>query len=179
MHARGVLAQALPAAAKRSHLSDVPSAAASSPAPADRGPPTEALAGVVERVTYHNAENGFCVLRVKARGHRDLVTVVGHAASISAGERVQMSGSWVNDRAHGLQFKAGFLKATQPTTREGIEKDLGSGMIRGIGPVYAARLVAAFGEAVFELIEAEPTLLDSLSLLITQPGCRTATAPAA
>ena len=78
-----------------------------------------------------------------------------------------------------MQCRAGFLKATQPTTREGIEKDLGSGMIRGIGPVYAARLVAAFGEAVFELIEAEPTLLDSLSLLITQPGCRTATAPAA
>ena len=130
-----------------------------SPAPADRGPPTEALAGLVERVTYHNAENGFCVLRVKARGHRDLVTVVGHAASISAGEWVQMSGAWVNDRAHGPQFKAGFLKATQPTTREGIEKYLGSGMIRGIGPVYAARLVAAFGEAVFELIEAEPARL--------------------
>ena len=93
MHARGVLARALPAAAKRSHLSDVPGAAAPSPAPADRGPPTEALAGLVERVTYHNAENGFCVLRVKARGQRDLVTVVGHAASISAGEWVQMSGS--------------------------------------------------------------------------------------
>ncbi|WP_424138927.1 ATP-dependent RecD-like DNA helicase [Roseomonas chloroacetimidivorans] len=121
--------------------------------------PTEALAGLVERVTYHNAENGFCVLRVKARGHRDLVTVVGHAASISAGEWVQLSGTWVNDRTHGLQFRAGFLKATQPTTIEGIEKYLGSGMIRGIGPVYAKKLVRAFGAAVFDLIEAEPDRL--------------------
>ena len=118
--------------------------------------PTEALAGLVERVTYHNAETGFCVLRVKARGQRDLITVVGHAAAISAGEWVQLSGSWINDRTHGLQFKAGFLKATQPTTLEGIEKYLGSGMIRGIGPVYAQKLVRAFGAAVFELIEAEP-----------------------
>ncbi|RZI56705.1 MAG: ATP-dependent RecD-like DNA helicase, partial [Pseudomonas sp.] len=118
--------------------------------------PTEALAGLVERVTYHNTETGFCVLRVKARGQRDLVTVVGHAAAISAGEWVQLSGSWINDRTHGLQFKAGFLKATQPTTLEGIEKYLGSGMIRGIGPNYARKLVQAFGAAVFELIEAEP-----------------------
>jgi len=118
--------------------------------------PIEALAGLVERVTFHNAENGFCVLRVKVRGQRDLVTVVGHAAMISAGEFVQMSGRWFNDHTHGLQFKAEFLKATPPTTVEGIERYLGSGMIRGIGPVYAKKLVKAFGEAVFDLIEQEP-----------------------
>ncbi len=123
---------------------------------ADRGSPTEALAGLVERVTFHNAESGFCVLRVKARGQRDLVTVIGHAATIAAGEWVQMSGVWINDRTHGLQFKANFLKASPPTTLEGIEKYLGSGMIRGIGPVYAQKLVRAFGAAVFELIEQEP-----------------------
>ena len=125
----------------------------------DRGPPLEALAGLVERVTFHNADTGFCVLRVKARGQRDLVTVVGHAATISAGEWVQMSGTWINDRTHGLQFKAAFLKASPPTTLEGIEKYLGSGMIRGIGPVYATKLVRAFGAAVFELIEQEPARL--------------------
>jgi exodeoxyribonuclease V alpha subunit len=118
--------------------------------------PTEALAGLVERITYHSAENGFCVLRVKARGHKELVTVVGHAATISAGEWVQLSGTWVTDRTHGLQFRASFLKASPPTTLEGIERYLGSGMIRGIGPVYARKLVRAFGEAVFDLIEAEP-----------------------
>ena len=76
---------------------------------------SEALAGLVERVTFHNPENGFCVLRVKARGQRDLVTVVGRAALISAGEFVQMSGTWVNDRTHGQQFRASFLKTSPPT----------------------------------------------------------------
>jgi exodeoxyribonuclease V alpha subunit len=96
----------------------------------------EVLAGLVERVTFHNGENGFCVLRAKARGHRDLVTVVGHAATISAGEWITASGEWINDRAHGQQFKARFLKTSAPSSIDGIEKYLGSGMIRGIGPVY-------------------------------------------
>ena len=121
--------------------------------------PTEVLAGLVDRVTFHNGENGFCVLRVKARGQRDLITVLGHAAMISAGEFVQASGTWVNDRTHGVQFRASFLKATAPTTIEGIEKYLGSGMLRGIGPVYAKKLVRAFGEAVFDVIEQEPPRL--------------------
>ena len=93
----------------------------------------EVLAGLVERVTFHNAENGFCVLRAKARGHRDLVTVVGYAAIISAGEWITASGEWINDRAHGQQFKARFLKTSAPSSIDGIEKYLGSGMIRGIG----------------------------------------------
>src|ERR1700753_1743219 len=118
--------------------------------------PTEVLAGLVERVTFHNDENGFCVLRVKARGQRDLITVVGHAAMVSAGKFIQVSGGWVNDRTHGVQFRASFLKATAPTTVEGIEEHLGSGMIRGIGPVYAKKLVRAFGESVFDIIEQEP-----------------------
>src|SRR6516165_2160792 len=117
---------------------------------------TEVLGGPVDRVTFHNSENGFCVLRVKARGQRDLITVIGHAAMISAGEFVQASGAWVNDRTHGVQFRASFLKAAAPTTVEGIEKYLGSGMIRGIGPVYAKKLVRAFGESVFDIIEQKP-----------------------
>lgn len=121
--------------------------------------PTEVLAGPVERVTFHSPESGFCVLRVKARGHRDLITVVGHAAMISAGEWITASGVWLNDRTHGLQFKAQFLKASAPSSVEGIEKYLGSGMIRGIGPGYARRLVKAFGTDVFDVIEAEPERL--------------------
>src|SRR5271157_5460828 len=119
----------------------------------------EVLAGLVERVTFHNAENGFCVLRAKARGHRDLVTVVGHAAVISAGEWITASGEWINDRAHGPQFRARFLKTSAPSSIDGIEKYLGSGMIRGIGPVYAKKMVKAFGEKVFDIIEAEPDRL--------------------
>ena len=120
---------------------------------------SEALAGLVERVTFHNPENGFCVLRVKARGQKDLITVVAHAAMIAAGEFVQLTGTWVNDRTHGLQFRASFLKASPPTTLEGIERYLGSGMIPGIGAVYAKRLVRGFGEAVFDLIEQQPDRL--------------------
>jgi exodeoxyribonuclease V alpha subunit len=120
---------------------------------------TEVLAGSIERVTFHSAESGFCVLRIKARGHRDLVTVVGHAAEISAGEWVTVSGTWVNSREHGQQFKASFLKASAPTTAEGIEKYLGSGMISGIGPIYAGKLVGAFGAEVFEVIEQAPERL--------------------
>jgi exodeoxyribonuclease V alpha subunit len=119
----------------------------------------EVLAGLIERVTYHNAENGFCVLRAKARGHRDVVTVVGHAATIAAGEWVTASGEWVNDRTHGQQFKARFLRTSPPTSADGIEKYLSSGMIRGVGPVYAKKLVRAFGEKVFDVIEATPDRL--------------------
>ena len=110
---------------------------------ANNNPTTEDLAGLVERVTFHNEDNGFCVLRVKARGKREPITVVGHAAVISAGEFIQASGEWANDRTHGVQFRARFLKTMPPTTTEGIEKYLGSGMIRGIGPAYARKLVRA------------------------------------
>lgn len=120
---------------------------------------TEVLAGLVERVTFHSLESGFCVLRLKARGHRELVTTIGHAAMISAGEWVTASGEWINDRNHGLQFKARFLRTSAPSSLDGIEKYLGSGMIRGIGPVYAKRMVAKFGKDVFDLIEAEPERL--------------------
>src|ERR1700716_2904676 len=119
----------------------------------------EVLPGLVERVTFHNADSGFCVLRIKARSHRELVTVVGHAATISPGEWVTASGEWINDRTHGQQFKARFMRTSAPTSIDGIEKYLGSGMIRGIGPVYAKKMVKAFGERVFDIIEAEPERL--------------------
>lgn len=125
----------------------------SAPTPPDRG----VLAGSVERVTDQNAENGFCVLRVKARGHRDLVTLAGHAAAISAGEWITATGDGINDRTHGQQFKARFLKTSTPTSSEDIEKYLASGMIRGIGPVYAKKLLRAFGNTVFDVLRRNPT----------------------
>ena len=130
----------------------------STTSPAER----EAFGGLVERVTFHNPENGFCVLRVKARGQRDLVTVVGAAAAVSAGEFIQASGIWVNDRNHGLQFKATFLRTAPPTTLEGIERYLGSGLIKGIGLVYAKRLVQAFSDSVFDTIEQTPERLQEI-----------------
>jgi Helix-hairpin-helix domain len=122
-------------------------------------PDREVLAGVVERVTFHNADSGFCVLRVKARGHRDLATIVGHAATISAGEWITASDDGVNDHVHGQQFKARFMRTSAPSSIDGIEKYLASGMIHGIGPVYARKMVRAFGEKVFDIIEAEPDRL--------------------
>src|ERR1700730_7132255 len=119
----------------------------------------EVWAGPVGRVMFHNEESGFCVLRIKARGHRELVTVIGRAPVISAGEWITASGEWTNDRTHGQQFKAHFLRASAPTSLDGIEKYLGSGMIRGVGPVYARKMVRAFGETVFDVIEAEPDRL--------------------
>jgi exodeoxyribonuclease V alpha subunit len=89
------------------------------PSKQTEAPDRDVLGGLVERVTFHNAENGFCVLRVKARGHRDLITVVGHAATISAGEWLTASGEWVNDRTHGQQFKARFMRCSAPTSATG------------------------------------------------------------
>jgi exodeoxyribonuclease V alpha subunit len=130
----------------------------SDPPPATR----ERLAGAIERVTFHSEESGFCVLRVQVKGHPDLVTVIGSAASVTPGEYIEAFGRWVNDREHGLQFKADFLKVVPPSTLEGIEKYLGSGMVMGIGPHFARKLVQAFGEAVFEVIEEHPERLESL-----------------
>ena len=129
-----------------------------SPVPA----PRERLSGSVERVTFHSEQSGFCVLRVKVKGQRDLVTVIGSAASVSAGEYIEAHGQWVNDRQHGLQFRADILKVVPPTTLEGIEKYLGSGMVKGIGPHFARKLVRAFGEAVFDIIETTPERLEEL-----------------
>ena len=120
---------------------------------------TETVAGQVERVTFHSPETGFCVLRVKARGHRALATVVGHAAAITAGEWVSASGAWVHDPRHGPQFRANHLAVTPPTSAEGVERYLASGLIRGVGPVHARRLVRAFGADVLDLIEQAPARL--------------------
>jgi exodeoxyribonuclease V alpha subunit len=122
----------------------------------------EQLSGVIERITFHNLDNGYCVLRVRARGHRDLVTVVGHSQQVVAGEYVEASGAWTTDRQHGLQFKADEVKTTPPHTAEGIAKYLGSGLVRGIGPGYARRIVDVFGERTLEVIDQSPTFLSQV-----------------
>jgi exodeoxyribonuclease V alpha subunit len=119
----------------------------------------EQLTGVIERITFHNMDNGYCVLRVAARGHRDLVTVVGHTQQVIAGEYVSATGEWVTDRTHGLQFKADEIKTTPPHTAEGIKKYLGSGLVKGIGTRYAARIVDVFQEKTLEVIDQSPAFL--------------------
>lgn len=125
-------------------------------------PDREPLEGVVERVTFHSPESGFCVLQVKVRGHRKLITVVGKTPLVQPGEYIQSSGRWTNHRDHGLQFQAELLKTAPPNSLEGIEKYLSSGLIKGIGPHFARKLVKAYGEDEFDVIEKAPNRLKEL-----------------
>src|SRR5881398_797058 len=122
----------------------------------------EPLSGIVERVTFHNPENGYAVLRVQAGGRRGLVTVVGQLPAVYAGEYVEGEGDWVQDRDHGLQFKATNLRITPPHTKEGIVKYLASGLVKGIGPTYARKIVEMFGERTLAVIDESPTFLSEV-----------------
>jgi exodeoxyribonuclease V alpha subunit len=122
----------------------------------------ETLSGVIERVTFHNPETGFAVLRVKADGRRDLVTVVGTLASAIAGEYIKAVGGWTQDRDHGLQFKAEQLRTTPPHTVEGIVRYLGSGLIKGIGPHFARKIVEVFGDRTLQVIDESPAFLQEV-----------------
>lgn len=120
---------------------------------------TEQISGVIERITFHNLDTGYCVLRVSARGHRELITVVGHAQQVVAGESVTATGQWVTDRTHGLQFRAEEIRTHPPHTAEGIVRYLGSGVVRGIGPRLARRIVDVFGSRTLEVIDQSPAFL--------------------
>jgi exodeoxyribonuclease V alpha subunit len=126
------------------------------------GGPEDALCGQVERVTFHNEENGFCVLKVKIQGRKEPVSVLGTLPSVAAGEWITGQGTWEQDRDHGVQLRAHKLKTQPPTSLEGIEKYLGSGMIKGIGPVYATKLVNKFGDQVFDIIENQSKRLEEV-----------------
>lgn len=120
---------------------------------------SESLSGIIEIVTFHNPDNGFVVLRVKAKGQRGLVTVVGQAARAVPGEYVEASGTWKVDSEHGEQFQAKDLRTAAPSTAEGIEKYLGSGLVKGIGPHYAKKIVHVFGERTLKIIDESPSFL--------------------
>ncbi len=120
---------------------------------------SETLQGLIERVTYHNPENGFAVLRVKVKSRQDLVTVVGNTTSVSAGEHLEATGRWVVDREHGQQFKADELKTSHPASAEGIERYLASGAIRSIGPKLGAKIVSIYKERTLEILDKYPSML--------------------
>lgn len=122
----------------------------------------ETISGTIERITFHNMDSGYAVLRVQVRGRRELTTVVGTLSNVVAGEYIEAVGDWVNDRDHGLQFKATSLKTTPPHTVEGIAKYLGSGLIKGIGPKYAKKIVDVFGEATLTVIDETPMHLSEV-----------------
>lgn len=116
---------------------------------------TVTIHGLVERVTYANEENGYHVIQVRVRGRKDLVTAVGSFTAVTPGESLRMEGVFETHSRYGEQFKVDRYETTAPATREGIQKYLGSGLIKGIGPVMAKRIVSLFGEATLDVIENE------------------------
>ncbi len=119
----------------------------------------EYLSGVVERITYSNEENGFSVIKIKSKGYAELVTVVGNLAAVNVGATIRVKGDWRYDSKYGRQFSVVDYRETVPATIAGIEKYLGSGMVKGIGPVYAKRIVARFKEDTLKIIEEQPDSL--------------------
>src|SRR2546425_9274253 len=126
--------------------------------------PTEHLQGIVERVTYHAEDSGYTVARLKAPGERDLITIVGSFPDIHAGQTLRLTGFWREHLKYGRQFQCLHAQETKPATLTGLEKYLGSGLIKGIGPVTAKRIVAHFALDTLEIIE------QSCARLIEVPG---------
>lgn len=119
----------------------------------------EQLVGLIERVTFHNPENGFAVLRVQVKGQREPVTVVCSLTAVNAGEHVTATGTWVMDRQHGRQFKADDVRTAPPTSAEGIERYLASGAIRSVGPQLAAKIVGIYKERTLQVLDESPDFL--------------------
>lgn len=113
----------------------------------------EYLSGIVERITYCNEQNGFSVIKIKSKGFSDLVTVVGNLATVNVGSVLRVKGEWKYDSKYGKQFSVVDYRETVPATITGIEKYLGSGLIKGIGPVYARKIVKHFKEDTLRVIE--------------------------
>lgn len=126
--------------------------------------PSEHLQGIVERLTYHSEESGYSVARIKAPRTKDLITVVGSFANIQAGQTLQLQGFWRDHPKFGPQFQVTQYRETKPATLTGIEKYLGSGLIKGVGSVTAKRIVAHFGLETLDIIETQ------IERLIEVPG---------
>ena len=119
----------------------------------------EHLRCVVERITYQNSENGYSVIKCRAKGYQDLVTVVGSMPDVHVGSVLYLGGSWKIDARYGRQFFMETFEETLPATVYGIEKYLGSGLVKGIGPAFAGRIVRQFGADTLNIIEDDPDRL--------------------
>ncbi|HVA91162.1 MAG TPA: helix-hairpin-helix domain-containing protein, partial [Chloroflexota bacterium] len=117
---------------------------------------TESLTGTVERITFYNPENGFSVVKLRVRGRRDPIAVVGALPACQPGELLALEGRWRIDPRHGAQFTPASAEISRPTDVDGIVRYLGSGLIRQIGPVLAKRIVEAFGDRTLEILDATP-----------------------
>ena len=121
--------------------------------------------GFIDRVTYHNRDSGYTIARLAVEGERERVTIVGALASVQEGENVEVEGLWENHPKYGKQLKIENYKTVYPSTLEGIQKYLGSGMIKGIGAVSAKRIVTHFGAETLDIIDADPQRLSEVPKL--------------
>jgi exodeoxyribonuclease V alpha subunit len=112
----------------------------------------EEIRGQVERITYFNEENNYTVAKVRMQGRNDLITVVGTIFSVTPGEVLKLRGQWIRHPKYGDQFRVESYESIMPATAKGIERYLGSGMIKGIGPVMAKRLVLKFKEETLSIL---------------------------
>ncbi len=119
----------------------------------------EQLRGIVQRITFHSEENGYSVIKCKAKGYRQQVAVVGTIPNVHIGSVLILSGEWKVDRKYGRQFVASSYEEELPATVYGIEQYLGSGLIKGIGPKYAHKIVSAFGKDTLRILDEEPERL--------------------
>ena len=117
------------------------------------------LTGQIERITYSDAESGYAVLRIDVKGHPDLFTAVGTVASPSVGEVLKMKGTWTEHPRFGAQFRIISYESFAPSSVQGIEKYLGSGLIKGIGPSIAEKIVSLFGPDSFKVLDTQPERL--------------------
>jgi exodeoxyribonuclease V alpha subunit len=120
---------------------------------------SDQLRGTVERITYYNEENGYSVIRLEVEGQPGLVTVVGNLPEVQPGESLHLEGKWTSHAQYGRQFKAEQCKQVLPATVEGIKRYLGSGLIKGVGPVTAERIVQRFGADTLRVLDEEPRRL--------------------
>lgn len=120
------------------------------------------IRGVVEKITYQNPENGYSVLRVAVKGYNELVTVVGNLVDANVGSVLLIEGDWKVDKKYGSQFIAQKWEETVPATVFGIEKYLGSGLVKGVGPKFAKRIVNLFGMDTISVIEDDPERLNEV-----------------
>ena len=121
--------------------------------------------GFIDRLTYHNPENGYTIARLVVEGQRERIAIVGTLASIQEGESVEVEGAWTNHPKYGKQLKVEHYKAVYPSTLEGIQKYLGSGLIKGVGPRSAKRIVDHFGAETLDIIDEDPHRLEEVPKL--------------
>ncbi|MEA3338476.1 MAG: ATP-dependent RecD-like DNA helicase [Chloroflexota bacterium] len=120
---------------------------------------SDQLRGTVERITYYSEETGYSVIRLNVTGRSDLVTVIGNLPEVQPGESLRLTGAWTTHPQYGRQFKAKRCEQTLPATTEGIKRYLGSGLVKGVGPVTAGRIVQRFGADTLRVLDEDPRRL--------------------